>query len=131
MRFKEDQWMFNYSSSDVWYGEYFDSKEEAIIAAKSEENLEIGRSDFYVGQLKSTNNDVHVYADRILENIGEDMYEVVGEVAEDYLRDVKQEHEDILNERLNIVLLEWMKEFNYEPSFFKITNVEKIRTNKN
>lgn len=126
----DGKWMYNYSDDGIWSNsDYYDIKEDAIKNGNEEFVGEYDR--FYVGQIKSARNDVHVFADRILENISEDMYEEVGEVAEDYLRDVKQEHEDILNERLNKVVMEWMKEFNYEPSFFKIANVEKVDLNKN
>jgi hypothetical protein len=118
--------MFNHTDDGVWgTGSYHDSKEDAIKEAK-EYYLPEDYQTFYLGQIAPAEKAVYVDAERILEWIGEDFYEEMGESAEDYLRDVKQEHETILSERLSSVVNEWMREFGYEPNFFRIINVEKI-----
>lgn len=128
MGVKEGQWMFNSTDDGIWgSSDYFDTKEDAIEAGKEYyAHDEKSYDAFYVGQIFPCTPYLSVDASRILEDISLNVYEEIGEVAEDYLMDVKPEHEQILEERLNKVLKEWLKEFEYEPSFFKIDNIEKI-----
>lgn len=127
MSFKEGHWMYNSRPDDVWNTyDYYDTKEEAISGGKEYyalDEIEV----FYVGQIENCNIVVGVDASRILEDISLNVYDEVGEAAEDYLDDVKREHENILEERLNKVVLEWIEEFKYKPNFFTIDNVEKIK----
>lgn len=125
MSFKEGQWMFNTSDDGIWGScGYYDTKEDAIKDGSHE--YEGDYDKFYVGQIAPVTPNVGVDVGRILEDISENVQDEAGEVAEDYLYDVKREHENILEERLNKIVLEWMNEFGYMPSFFKITNVDTI-----
>jgi hypothetical protein len=122
----EGQWIFNSSDDGIWgSGDYYNTKEEAI-----KEGREYYYGDdydmFYVGQIELANPNIGVNVSNILEDISTNVYDDVGEVAEDYLNDVKREHEDILEQRLNDVLSDWMDEFGYKPSFFKIINVDSV-----
>lgn len=124
MSFQKGQWMFNKVGSEIWHGDYFDTKEEAIEAAKEE--YEDIYDSFVVGQIEPAHISVDVNVDSILENINAVAFDVVGEVADDYLNDVTKEHRSILEKRLSVVLKEWMGEFNYYPQFFHIINTEEI-----
>ncbi|MEC4565552.1 hypothetical protein L8C07_06300 [Paenibacillus sp. CMAA1739] len=126
MTFKNGQWTFNDVSDGVWgIGEYFDLKEQAIEAAKEYYSPE-DQKEFYVGQICEINNSITVDSEGVLDDIASSIYDEVGEAAEDYLNHVKREEWEILNERLTQVVREWMKEFSYEPSFFRIENTEKF-----
>ncbi|WP_010497715.1 hypothetical protein [Paenibacillus elgii] len=128
MNQKEGKWRFYWGNSDIWNdGDDYDTKEDAIEAALSEEYRWTDRDTFRVGQIKCCTNDVKLYAGSVLEQIADHVYDEVGEVAEDYLRHVKNEHESILEERLNKVIKEWMNEFGYYPDFYKIVNVEEVK----
>ncbi|MGV6935819.1 hypothetical protein ACWA2B_09930 [Paenibacillus sp. CMM36] len=127
MTFKNGQWMFNDVSDGVWgIGEYFDLKAQAIKAAKEYYSPE-EQKEFYVGQLCEISNSITVDSEGVLDDISSSIYDEVGEAAEDYLNYVNREEREILDERLTQVTLEWMKEFGYEPSFFRIENTEKVR----
>ncbi|MEK4427643.1 hypothetical protein MHB54_00135 [Paenibacillus sp. FSL M7-0802] len=127
MTFKNGQWMFNDVSDGVWgIGEYFDLKAQAIEAAKEYYSPE-EQKEFYVGQLCEISNSITVDSEGVLDDIASSIYDEVGEAAEDYLYYVKREEREILDERLTQVVREWMREFGYEPSFFRIENTEKIR----
>ncbi|ASA26379.1 hypothetical protein B9T62_18315 [Paenibacillus donghaensis] len=118
--------MYNKCEDGAWgTSDYLDTKEKAI---KLGVDYYEGES-FWVGQIEPNNCGVGVNVDNILEDIHENVSSEIGsEIAEDYLCDVKSEHSEILEERLNEVLVKWMEEFSYTPSFFKMTNVEKIET---
>ncbi|MET3209619.1 UNVERIFIED_CONTAM: hypothetical protein ABIC26_002566 [Paenibacillus sp. PvR008] len=119
--------MFNDVSDGVWgIGEYFDLKAQAIEAAKEYYSPE-EQKEFYVGQLCEISNSITVDSEGVLDDIASSIYDEVGEAAEDYLYYVKREEREILDERLTQVVREWMREFGYEPSFFRIENTEKIR----
>lgn len=120
------KWMYNLSGNEIWNGEEFDTKEEAVKEAKKEiEEEGLDNISFEIGQIAQAFVS-GVDVDYILENVAENTTNEVGEVGEDYLEDVTKEDRDELEEKLNEVLFKWIKEHNYEPSFFKIENIEKI-----
>jgi hypothetical protein len=113
---------------EIWDGEEFDSKEEAIKAAKkfiAEDKRPEFFSDFEVGQIAEV-IPCGVDVDSIIENVAENTTCEYGEVGDDYLCNVTKEDRDELEEKLNDVLFAWMKEHNYEPDFFMIENEETV-----
>jgi len=130
------KWMFNIGHYEVWTGECYETKQEAIEIGKSEAiaenkiNIERGFDIeaiklFEVGQIAQvTASGVNV--DSILEDIAENTGDEIGEVAEDYLNDVTKEDSDELEQKLNDVVFAWMKDRGYEPNFWIMENVEEI-----
>lgn len=124
----EGKWMYNLYGNEIWSGKEFDAKEEAIKYAKEEirENgLEGFVTSFEVGQIVGVSVS-GVDVDYILENVAENTTCDCGEVGEDYLCNVENEHRDELEKQLNEVLFAWIKKHDYEPNFFKIENEEVI-----
>jgi hypothetical protein len=103
-------------------GEYFgfvcfDTKEEAI-----EESLEYC-SEVWVGRMEDyTPTPTNV----IFERMAEDAYDSVGDVAEGWLEDISKEDMDEFEQRLNNLVLTFLKEKNLEPNFFKVVDIEKV-----
>lgn len=124
----ENQWIYN-TNEEVWMncGSY-DTKKEAIQAGKDE--YEGNRYQFYVGQISNMNLVPSVDVDRVIDDIAENVYWEVGEAAEDYLNDVRKEDLSELEDKLNEVLLEWMKKHNYSPEYFRVANIECIPLNE-
>lgn len=126
-KMSEGKWCYSFNEEN-FEGD-FETKEQAIAEAiwyYKDDNLD---QDFiYVGQTKEISLGVNV--DRIIEDIGDNAYDQAGEYAEDYLTNVTVQHGRILEERLNDVLVAWMKEFKYEPNFWTVANVEKIEVGK-
>lgn len=129
----EGKWMYELCNGEVWQGEYFDTREQAIDAGKKELitlnklRKEKGRKvtkSFQVGQV-ATVSPAGVDVDFILENVAENTTEGM-EAGEDYLNNVTQEHSEELEQKLNDVLFAWMKEHGYEPDFFEIVNIAEI-----
>ncbi len=119
------KWMYNINGNEIWSGEEFNTKEEAVKEGLEEAKTE-GCFKFEVGQIeKVTVSGVDI--DYILENVAENTTEDCGEVGEDYLNDVTKEDRDELEQKFNDLLFSWIKEHGYEPSFFKIKNVKTIR----
>jgi len=117
----KDKWMYNLDGGDIWYGEEFDTKEEAIKIGREESEDDT----FRIGQIKEVKPS-GVDVDYILENVAENTTDDVGEIGEDYLCDVTKEDRVELEEKLNVVLFTWMKKYGYEPTFFLIDNEEVI-----
>lgn len=127
------KWMFNIGESELWIGEEYDTREEAIEKGKSEAKdfnawrIKEGRAafiSFVIGQI----SEIHpsgVDVDFILENVAENTVQGM-EAGENYLSDVTDEHRDELEQKLNDVLFIWMKEHGYEPDFFIIENIEEV-----
>ena len=119
----EIKWCYSFNEEN--FEGTFDSREDAIaegIFCAKDENE--GVTIFYVGTQKSVVFGVNV--DSIIEQLGEDATEQVGEIADNYLRHVKTNDAIILEEKLNEVLRSWLSDFGYRPTFWTVDNVEKI-----
>lgn len=125
----KDKWMYSLTDSEVWKGDEFDTKEEAITEGRKEairvQEEEFCNDYFSVGQIEKVFPG-GVDVDNILENVAENTISDICEVGDDYLCDVTREHQDELEEMLNEVLFNWMKKYKYEPTFFAIKNIEQI-----
>ena len=131
----ENKWMYEISDGSVWTGEKFDTKEECIengrvaLEAYNKDRINTNgtkRDMFRIGQVEKVLPS-GVDVDFILENVAENTTIDTLEVGEDYLMDVKREHEEELEEKLNEVLFDWIDKYGYNPDFFKIVNVEEIK----
>ena len=84
----KNNWMFNLNGSEIWMGDQFDTREEAISAGREqaiEEQEEAFCNDsFKIGQIKEVPV-CGVDVDDILMNVSENTTNDVGEVGEDYL----------------------------------------------
>ena len=92
---------------DIWHGGPCDSIRECVEEALAEDykmtdTIAIGRIEPY-----EVNYD---FADFITERLGDDAYEEVGDVAEDWLRYVSKDDLEKLNTRITQVVKEWLKE---------------------
>ncbi|AVP54503.1 phage protein [Clostridium tetani] len=120
-----DKWTYELNeNSDIWRGEVFNSKEEVIKKASSEA-VKYGLNTFKIGIIEEAPN-CGIDVDDILERANEIMYDEVGEVAEDYLCYVEEEHKRELEEELNKIFYAWQRKYNYEPDFYKIVHEEVI-----
>lgn len=133
----QGKWVIDLKSDGIWCCDVeFETREEAIAYGRKnfeelyeEEHSEIFNHEndkkvFYVGQIERFVPSVS--ADSVLEQISENAYDEVGEVAEDYLSHVKIKDLGLLEERFNKVLMEWMVETKNNPTFWKITNTEEV-----
>lgn len=132
-----EKWLINLREDDIWNDNYeFNSKEEAITYGKEnfhaiveEETGEIFNhnlhyENFYVGKVERFAPSVDT--DRVLEDISENAYDELGEVAEEYLYIVNKEEFKLLENKLNKVLNEWLDETNNHPTFYNVVDIEKV-----
>ncbi len=133
----QEKWVINIHDEDGWSNaNEFKTEQEAIDYVKEdfegffleETGLEY-KSDvddkvFYVGQKESFIPSVDAVS--ILDEVAVNAFDEVGDVANGYLRHVKNSDINSLEERLNNVLMEWMKETNNLPTFWLVKNVEKV-----
>lgn len=123
----DGKWCYSFNKEN--YEGYFETREQAIEEAIYYYKDNEEDQDFiWIGQTKNISLGVNV--DRIIEDLGEEAYDEAGEYAEDYLSDVTLNHQSILEDRLNKVLIAWTKEFKYEPNFWTVTNTEKIEVSQ-
>ncbi|EAE4163781.1 hypothetical protein E1V05_08620, partial [Listeria monocytogenes] len=62
--------------------------------------------------------------DELLERIAEDVYDEIGDYAEDYLDDVDEKHQTELQE----LIRDWAERHDYLPNYFTISLTELIDT---
>lgn len=109
---------------DIWQGDIETNSREEAIKLGMEEAKEEGLSQFSIGKQVLCNIS-HIWADSIIENAQEQLYDEVGEVAECYLDTTKEQDEE-LELKLNEVFYEWHKKHNLFPSCYKVENIETI-----
>lgn len=120
------KWMYNINDREMWIGEDFNTREEAIEGAKKEiEETPWHINYFTVGQIGKVNV-CGIDIDILLEGIAEETTNEFSEVGGDYLCNVTNEDKAELEEKLNDVFFEWIKKNGYEPDFFKVENITKV-----
>lgn len=115
-----------------WNGEYFasdeyESKEETIQGAK-EELKRTGefKKIVYVGKRKEASIPT-IDAEKILDYVQDRIDDEFGVSWSSYIKD---EHEEILDNRLNEVFENWINEFGYKPFWSIVTDIEEIEISK-
>jgi hypothetical protein len=102
---------------EIWRGGPCDSIRECVREA-CDEGL-IGSDTFAIGYIEpyEINYD---FAQDIVERLGEDAWDEVGEVSDGWLDSAKRPELDKLNEKILPIVLEWLKEIHEEPTFYRI-----------
>lgn len=95
---------------------------EDVLGFYPEENEQY--VSFAVGQCVVP--DVSVDVDYFLESTADAMFESSGEIAEEYLDDVTDEHK----EELAKLIQDWFIRHDYKPSFYNIQNTQQILINE-
>lgn len=128
------------SDEETWKAcEFYDFKYQAIRAAKAHiiaHNKGKTKAEFedVFGYYPNSNGEIISFAvgqcvvadvsfdvSSFLETIGDEMYSEY-DAAEDYLRDVTEEHKEELESLIN----DWFTRHDYTPKFYKIQNVETV-----
>ncbi len=116
--------------SEIWYEEdAFNTREEAIKEGKKLAIKNGNENHFRIG-IKEPIGIPCIDADSILEDLSEQVYDEVGEIAEDYLCYIDKDHVKELEGKLNEVLHKWMKKYKHEPDFYTIKKEEFINLYK-
>ena len=121
-------WNFD-NTADIWNYGVFNTVDECIKEAK--EGYDVKSSDvIYVGEVQKF--EPHVNATIILDQLETDVYEECGEVADDWYtyNFVNRSDRDKLNElsnKLTEIVVQWLKDNNKYPDFYKIVNIREIR----
>lgn len=125
----KDVWLYSESEDLYWeLSEEFDSKEDAIYAAKHDDELEHNNSIF-VGK-KTQPIVCGIDVDYLLENVSINTTIGLDGFGDDFLMNVKKEHFEELENKFNEIFFEWIKKYNYEPDWFEVEDVELIELNK-
>lgn len=120
------KWMFNEQDDGLWNHDLFDTREEAIKAAK--EYLCEEQTVMYIGQCKTIPLPTYVDVDSILEHLAEQYSENYFSDYNDYLfDDVKTKDHQWLEKQLQDIIKKFYQRTGIKGSQFFIVNVEKIR----
>lgn len=123
-------WNFN-EYEEVW-GNACDTIDECISEAKREK-VDRGISEDYVfiGEIEEYKPKVDI--EYLIDNVMEQAYEECGECAKGWLDGLRKEDTRKLDERLNEVFTNWLKETNNTPHFGNFIEVVKynLETEKN
>ncbi|AVV07516.1 hypothetical protein KC298_08610 [Listeria monocytogenes] len=146
------QWMITCSDDKFWEGSArFNTKEEAIgygiemlrkynsnpDDAKNRKILTDDMGAYPVPLTPYSNEPIYIFnvglveqvkfpnrTDELLERIAEDVYDEIGDYAEDYLDDVDEKHQTELQE----LIRDWAERHDYLPNYFTISLTELIDT---
>ena len=114
---------YAYSFDGHYFGCEYDSKEEAIADARKD--AKTNNKIIYIGVVNKYKEDCSGLANYVADGLQNKAYDDVGEFAENYMC-LTEKDEKILEERLKKVILDFQKEFGYEPIFFTVSNIETI-----
>lgn len=127
---KTGRWTYNDHGNEYWSNDDFETESEAIEAAFEDEgfvkdNYENNNGEYFLniaaGKIKQPSIcDGQDIADTVIEFLKVYHYDEYGEFAEDYLGDVKTEHQNELNELLTKVIEEWAAKNSLKPSHYLI-----------
>lgn len=121
------EYVYDLRNGEVWrnsrYECFEECKEEGIEDALSE-----GLPTFFIGECE---NIVPPTIDGfdIIESLQNTMYDMAGEVSEDYLNECRKEDIEELANRLQNVFEKWCEEndIDYDPKYGNITNVREVK----
>jgi ParB family chromosome partitioning protein len=125
----QGKWSFNRKNCEIWDHDSYSTKEEAIKGFYDYYGEDVFEGmEFEVGQYEDVTVEelVDIDIDYIFDHIADTARDMVGEVGEDYLNDVSRADGDILESRIREVVVNWIKEFEYEPTFYRVTNIETV-----
>ena len=111
-------------------GEHFDAEEFPTREAAAEAGREEMADDEETGEVHTGRAvrlraaDVMPDAEFLLERIRDNMYERVGEYADDWLRELPPEVEVDLERRLAACLTAWADEHKLQPTFFAVEDIQ-------
>ena len=104
------------TSDDIFHDEF-----DTIQEAQDYFNDDLQERDiYYIGENVKLTVKQFVDVEFMIERMVESAVEEVGDVGEDYLRDVTEEEKDELTE----IIAKWFKNKGYSPSFVKVENIE-------
>lgn len=123
---KEYTWNFD-RDAKIWNNGEFDSIEECLAEAASGLKLD-GTETVYIGEIeKLTESEiVGYYGDDLIYQMQNNVWDKVGEIAEDWLSCVKKEDISKLDEKIKKVLIDWLQEIGEMPSFYLVRNVREF-----
>jgi len=126
------QWTFSTSEEYFNECEYYDTKEEAIEAAKEyyDEDHEDYGYTFYVGQIEAIKMRADDLADVVIEHIQQDHFDNDGEFGQEYLDNVTKDHLRELDHQLEKLLNDWADKYGYQPKHFFVRNIEAIEVER-
>lgn len=117
--------MLTEKEQDIWWSDIDCENRKEAIRLGREQAKEDGLKSFYIGSQTMCSLST-IYADNIIEDAQEQLYDNVGEVAETYLEGVTKEQQKELEDKLNEVFYEWHKKHNLFPTCYMVENSEKI-----
>jgi hypothetical protein len=110
---------------DIWQSDIECKSREEAIKLGIEQAKYLGLREFSIGK-KIQCGIAFISADTIIEDAQEQLYDEVGEAAEDYL-DTTKEQDKELEDKLNEAFYEWHKKYNLFPTCYKAENIEIIK----
>lgn len=118
------KWTYNLKGAPYWRNPVFATRDKAISVAKAA----LGGMDvpLVVAKVQDGDPSFIVNVDLILQDIQEIFTNRFGEVANDYLADVKEVEKNYLQERLTKQVATWMQRENYTPKFYTVYDIEDI-----
>lgn len=123
----EGKWKYQIGEIDLWLGDEYGTREEAIEACKKEYEYDPkgyeGKA-CYVGEVDNYN--AFFDGESIIDYLQEDAWSECGEVADGFLCGIADEQIEELQDKLNDVLQEWLTKHDLQPTFGKMVEVEEI-----
>lgn len=125
MDYKDNAGKWIYSTSGEAFSpvDAFDTREEAIQAARAEQLA--FPDQFYVGRIRLVGfSELHDTADSFIESMQERLYEIVGEFSENFSPDVTQE--EALGRMLERTVDQWATIYEVDLGCYNVVDIELV-----
>lgn len=119
---KDGQWSFNEHDSDYWNHDEYDTRDEAIAAAKEE----LEELVFDIGQMSLIPLPTTIDMDGLLEDLSENYSENIEDYNGDLFDDVTAKQKLELENELIEVLQNFYERVGIKSNYFTVDNVEVI-----
>ena len=130
MKLQDGVWTYSYDEEHWTTGNYFETKEEAIAAGRSDDKQKEYHEDtdcYFVGKVKIPSLFVNTWG--LIDDIQENYCDQSGEYAEEWYANINKEDIGLLHARVLELVKTWQKETENEPNFFTIVNSVEIPLN--
>lgn len=110
-------------NDEIWYGGPCDTVKECVDEARYSGYCDT--DTFVIGYVVPYQPE-YVNSESIIEYLQQDAYDEIGEVSDGWLDYITKEQREDLERRVLKDVLQWLKDWNKEPSFYKIEPIDEL-----
>ncbi len=118
--------IYAFSKSEEVFHDHVEAESIDDSRRIAEEELDLREGEpYYVGVREEVRPERYLTADRVLEQVSDSIYDLVGEIAEDWPSATAEQIAD-LDQRMKRVFRDWLTDTDGWPRFFLVKNAKQF-----